>query len=451
MNDRLIGAIDPDVARGGEVTVSRVVEQALAALDAEAPEEPEVEFELRLTLSVLLSRLGRQAEGLRQAEIAERLASKVYGEASLEVARALHVQAGQGRSLGLGAVDPDRAVEVMERCYVIRQRLLPPQHPELLRTAADLEVVRNSAAGVMAGGLDQASLLLMAFVRGKGESTKEVQAVVDATLVAVVRADATGNREELRRIIVEAVEPYSKHSLTRERLVLAVGGYALNLAIKGQHGPARAVARAAHELALHRSETPTSEHAVARYFLANVAMAALDLRAAEEHWLEGLKVGDRLGVKDHTWVATALEGLGQVKYKAGEYRASEEYFSRSLAMFERLNPEGDINVARSLDGLGAALRRQGRHAEAIVALTRGYELSQRVSPLRNADLAETVFMIGESLLELGEAEAAVTYLREAVQLGEGLRGFWTPERRMQWRGALERAEAEAKGVGGERK
>jgi hypothetical protein len=224
MNDRLIGAIDPDVARGGEVTVSRVVEQALAALDAEAPEEPEVEFELRLTLSVLLSRLGRQAEGLRQAEIAERLASKVYGEASLEVARALHVQAGQGRSLGLGAVDPDRAVEVMERCYVIRQRLLPPQHPELLRTAADLEVVRNSAAGVMAGGLDQASLLLMAFVRGKGESTKEVQAVVDATLVAVVRADATGNREELRRIIVEAVEPYSKHSLTRERLVLAVGG-----------------------------------------------------------------------------------------------------------------------------------------------------------------------------------------------------------------------------------
>lgn len=440
MNDRLLGAIDPDRARGRLVTVQEVVDRAIEDLRMHPPEEPEVELELRMALGTMLCRLGRHLDGTEQLQAAVSVAERSYGENSLEVARALQALGGSGRADALGAVDSRKAMAVLERSMAIRSALLGPDDPLVHRTRADLEVARFSAEGNVGRELDNGSAMLISLVRGRGESADEIRRKVAEIFSNLTEATRAGDLAAADRIIDRETGLFFRNPLTRERVVAALSGFAIQIAHSGKYEVARAVAAAALRLAERRSPEATMDHALGIYACAETARLAGDTVAAEECFRRALVIGDRLGGKDHPWIVLAMYGLGTMQHKNGKTAEAEATLRATLAMSRRIHKGDSRDIARSLQNLAVIARERERHEEAVGLLEECEAMSRRLEPGPTESLAMTLKLLGQSRLELSRMEEAESALDESVRMFRQSPGV-TPGRVVEWEREIAEARA----------
>jgi tetratricopeptide (TPR) repeat protein len=134
----MLTGVGPSVALGRDIMLLReILDKAAERIDEGLESQPEVQADLRVTISRVYAELGEYAkaeEMLRKAAAAYR---RLFGNEHLELARALNGLAGV---LAQGA-RMDEAEVLAREGWNIRKKLLGQEHPDLADSLNNLALV----------------------------------------------------------------------------------------------------------------------------------------------------------------------------------------------------------------------------------------------------------------------------------------------------------------------
>ncbi|UCG31969.1 MAG: tetratricopeptide repeat protein, partial [Phycisphaerales bacterium] len=125
---RMLAAVDPEQARGREVTVRQILDDAARQIDrGSLGDEPEIEAEVRTTIGNTYMGLGLYDSAEPHLRTALRIRRGLFGERHVDTA-------GSMNYLGVLLVNRneyDEAEPLYRRALAIRQELLGPEHTEI--------------------------------------------------------------------------------------------------------------------------------------------------------------------------------------------------------------------------------------------------------------------------------------------------------------------------------
>jgi tetratricopeptide (TPR) repeat protein/predicted Ser/Thr protein kinase len=147
---------------------------------------------------------------------------------------------------------------------------------------------------------------------------------------------------------------------------------------------------------------------------------------------------DILG-QEHPSVAYSLHNLGDTLHRLGQLEAARARLREALAMRERLVGTEHPSVADTLASIGAVLVDAERYEEALVPLERSLDISNSKLGAEHPDLADPLTGYGRALLGQGHAAKAIEPLQRALDIRLRDKGAAGP--RGETRLALARAHA----------
>lgn len=134
----MLAGVDPAVARGEDRTLlRRILEDSIARIEAEPPESPEVEAEIRELLGISLTKIALFEQAAEQFKRAHAIAAEVLGEEHPATIRLL-------ASLGTTHIEASRfddARRELGAALVARRRTLGDDHPDTIDTLFNLAML----------------------------------------------------------------------------------------------------------------------------------------------------------------------------------------------------------------------------------------------------------------------------------------------------------------------
>ena len=117
-------------------------------------------------------------------------------------------------------------------------------------------------------------------------------------------------------------------------------------------------------------------------------------------------------------IATAIDGLGQLRLAQRNFPESESLLGQALAMRRETLGTTNYFVTLSLNNLAQVQGVQGRLAEAESALREALALQRTLLASNDLDLATTLENLGIVLLKQGKATHAEPFARECLGIRE---------------------------------
>ena len=279
LEDMLRG-VGPSVALGRDTTLLReVLDKTAARAGTDLTNQPEVEAELRSTLSTVYRALGDYgtAEAMERRALAVR--TQLWGEEHPEIARSLNslavVLCQQGKYAG--------AEDLCSQALAMRRKLLGDEHPEVADSLYTMGGILHGR-----GRLDEAAAAFNEAIRMHGSHNNELgSAAALASLGRVLQNQ--GRAAEAEPLL---------------RTALAI------------------------ELAVLPSEHPTVVAGLNG--LASALASQGRLAEAEALQLQGLAMARRLFGRPHPAIAGAVAGLVNVLQRQGKAATIEELFREEL-------------------------------------------------------------------------------------------------------------------------
>ncbi len=387
MNDEVFGQLDP--ARGGarDLTALALVQTAAGRMRDVFRDKPEIEARLSITIGRALHNLGDSNAALPILLRADEMLVRNLGEASVERVEALRALAQTVRATG--PIGPD---EALQSVAFAREAL---RIAESTRGAGDslTEVVRGELAmyeamigGRPAAGLDARVLMMIASMRGKGETEDQARAYVEELDRWVDQEWAAGHRDVVMARIDEECEPFFKGTFTGPNVEFAVAGYGLLLADGGSNRTAEAVITWAHQSAARRLK-PTNPW---RLWIAGQMATVL---RESGHAAEAVPIIDEVVRGTEKVFAfgsgqrlMALQAAAQCHLAARDLEGAERDAQAALANVEAMEDETfELGYARTLV---AEIKVAKGEREAAVALLRKALPELRTEPGKRSTLAE---------------------------------------------------------------
>ena len=365
----MLASVDPD-ARGHDVTVRELLDEAALQVGRQFPSEPQVEAALRETIGNTYYELGHYVQAEEHLARALELFERELGPESPQVAGCLHTLAralhGQNRY--------EEARPLIEASLATWNALVPGDH----------------------GG----------------------KAVALSTLGAI-EADQFEDFEEAERLFHEALA-------MRLRLYGEVhSGVADNLHQLGKLRALKKDPRGAlelHQRALEiRVELSGEDHPTVATTLGNIASLKHrlgELDEAEELFRRVLAIRLEAMGEAHPEVARTLNNLANLRRRRGDFAEAEE-LARHALQISREFFEGDhLDLAGILTTIGQILQNQRRFTEAREFLEEAYAMNQRLLNPEHSDQGVAALLLAGVLHEQGELEEAARYYAEALALRE---------------------------------
>jgi len=374
----LLSSVDPAKARGGEVAVADVLEQASARIaeNEELVGQPEVEAAIRRSIGNTYVSLGRYPDA---REHLERVAA-LLGWPDSHEPEALSAAANLGvlyHRLGMH----EESEELLQAVLELRVETMGEEHPSSLTS------------------LNQLADLYFAMGR-----IDEVEPLDRRTL-------------EIRRRVLGAEHPDTLRSLN---------GLAATLFNRGRY--AEAAPLFAEGLAIRR-RTLGDDHPDTLMLANNLAAADPELgRYAEAEVLLREVVAGRTRVlgESHDQTAMSVHNLGVVLAQLGRYDEAEEQLLRAIAAREMQPGEGR-SALFSRSYLADVLRAQGRYAEAEALYLATWADQRRIYGAEDGETLKTASGLAEQRLLEGDLEAAETLLDEVLPAQLRVRGEEHPD------------------------
>jgi len=439
---RMLGTLDPDVARGRDVSVMReMLDEASRSVEAGLSGEPEVRGELHLTLGRTYFSLGLNeqaephlrsaAELLRRGSDAEangaRIADAEILSAMLLRERGKLAQAEERLRATLGSEifqgGGDTALEAQAR----RELALTLQHTAMLATSEE----RRGALGEEVSSLLLSALEVQLSLAGDREAGADGDEQVVRTLSALGRSlSDRGDVQGAEAVYREGLDRLLREGRGDDR---AAGVLMFDLAgvlgLQGQDGEAegwfaRSLGIGRRILGAHTST-------------ANVAQAyALlrerrgDLAGAEALFREAVEMRRSDPMPNEVYLATALEGLARVTLLQGRHQSAEGLYCEA---FERLRaglgPRHSW-IGTSLGSRGRALLRAQRPEAAEAVLREALDMLRETLGAGDPKVATTLHYLAEARSALGDAEGALDLRRQGLAVSREALGNGHPQTRM---------------------
>jgi non-specific serine/threonine protein kinase/serine/threonine-protein kinase len=392
-------SIDPATARGREVTVREILDNAARRIDDELADQPEIAAALRTTIGSTYRALGRYDEAARHFRVAAETYRTQRGADSPEAARV-------GGLLGIVMLDQGRyddADRLLAAALETQMRTLGPTDQETLAT-------RNNQARLrrLQGRIDEAERIFREMVAIREDATPRDEIEIVRARVNLAEALMwAGRADDATEAVAPALEACGTvvsedHPVTplareigawaalgrgdldeSERLRRsAIDGYTR---ILGATHPATLSAEV--RLAWLLADTDRPDEALA---LAEFALAELRTIFGDTH--------------DST-----LEAMTAVAYAAG--RAGDRVRAAAIdrqvyeARVRRFGPEHPTTLA-ALNNLGGAQWWAGQYEEALATYRDLLEIRRRVSGADHPETLTAINNIAFALQRLGDLAAA---------------------------------------------
>jgi serine/threonine protein kinase/tetratricopeptide (TPR) repeat protein len=407
--EKMLGAADPEEARGRKVTVEEVLDKAADEVGTAFVGQPEVEASVRLAIGQAYNGLG------------------LYPKAEPHLLRALEL-----RQHVLGEEDPDRldamrevadwcinrgrhrdAEELYRKALERARQVLGEEHPTTLILLHDVAY----ALGFL-GRWPEAELLYRQCLetqrRALGSEHEETLRTLAnlASLLAeqgrFAEAEALG-RDCLQIRSRVSGEDHLQTVRARSHLV-----YVLIMAGKGAEAEVlgrETVEAAARLWGPNRANTLIEAHQYARALFIHDKLDEAEkvLRNTLKAWLD-------MPGPDQTRIACCRAVLGSVLRAQGRWAEAEAELRQALDSFHRdYGGEHPLSCYAACE-LGAVLAASGKRAEAGTHLRRSVDGRRKTLRPGHPGLATSLYEWAEYLLDKGDASRAEAALREALQI-----------------------------------
>ena len=349
---------------------------------------------------------------------------KQFGDQPQVKARLLQTVADRLRALGL----LDQATAPQEEALRIRSGELGDDHPDTLFSIGSMGYLLK-AQGKLAGA--------EAFYRQAMEARRRV--LGDDHPDTLISIGAMGSLLQAQGKLAEA-EPYYREALEGSRRVLgddhpdtlfSIGSTGYLLQAQGKLAEAEPYFREALE-ARRRVLGNDHPHTLSSInTMGSLLQAQGRLAEAEPYYREALEARRRVLGDDHPDALRSINNMGFLLQRQGKVAEAEPYFRKALEARRRVLGDDHPDTLISISNMGFLLQRQGKLAEAEAFCSEALESRRRVLGDEHPDTLISIHNLGGLLRDLGrleEAEAlgakAVAGARHALPTGHWYTGVF---------------------------
>ncbi|HYF16190.1 MAG TPA: serine/threonine-protein kinase [Phycisphaerales bacterium] len=445
--ETMLLSADPEVARRRDVTVRDVLDTAAAGAAEAFADDPRVGLRTQTTLARSYLGVNVRDKAREHADAALALAGRVYGEGSLEHARALLVVARVDRADGRAA----EAAEKVERAIAVFERGLGPDHAEtaearwqhastisLLGKITDAAAELRAASAVLVANRSPrapaclADLALNLVRSHKPENVAEARSILENAL-ATARAAAPPDRGAIADLLITLADAQRRQrdyaraeASVREAITIRAGflpadhprmlgarrALLSTLRQSGKTGDALALGE---RLVADTAAAFDPNHPSVGDILGEVARCHEDLgdyAAARDVMARILRIADASG--QPVLRSLALNGLAQCNQALGDHGAALGYIDLIIADI-RASRNPAVRIGPYLTQRGESLLALGRDPEALAALEEAESVLREVGP--EASIRALNFLhLGEHRLRAGSHAEAEAFLRRALEV-----------------------------------
>lgn len=371
---RMLASVQPNLARGRDLSVRDLLDQSAARVHDELGAEPDVEAAIRSTIGETYVYLGRYEDAETQLRTALQLQRQLYGPqhaataaTAVTLAQLLQLTGREGQ-----------AFELCEAALAAHAAVAGKQSPTYARTLMlHADLLRGQRGDFVAAEAAYREVIAI-YTQLYGGTSEQVAAVLGnlgSLLFDLFRiADA---EPVMRQAYDMAREVFVADNSV---VIMNANNYAALLLERGRVDEAEPVARAALACAerLFGPQHPESSRLMT--LTADVLLARGDPIAAEQLARCALECRLATFPSEHLLISVNLNQAADALAASGDVAAAiegEALAIEALAMHRRQKRENFWWFAESQSVLGACLRAQGRYADAEALLLPAYEKIRR--------------------------------------------------------------------------
>lgn len=395
--------------------------------------------------------LGRHAEGLTWFRHAEAMSSHGGEADELRAADRMHLLAHTRQAMG----DYAEAKTLHEQALAIRERLLGPEHPDIVKSLSGLgNVAYRTGDYASAQAFYERALELNDRSLGPGHPTAATQ-LTRLGHVAMSRGDYKqalalheralaieeevlgpdhsqiassmqslggvhfylGNYEEARRLYAQALA-LEERALGPEHPKIAANLYNLSNALQALSKYPEAISLLTRSLAISEKSVGPEHHDIAMS-LSSMAEAKRALGAhseARELLHRARKITEKTLGPTHIEMAAILTNLGASHADTREYAAARRYYDDALKIAEKAVGPDHSTVAQILENLGNTELGLARYAEARAFYERARGINSAALGPDHVTVADNLTGIARAYLGMGDANASREHAERALAI-----------------------------------
>ncbi len=355
---------------GRNAKVVDALHEASQTVATALADQPEVEAGVRKMLADTYLSLGLPDDAAPHLDAAVALATRLYGETSLEVARCLHTRG----SLLLDQGKLAEAVAVFRAALAMAERLAGPDSTLALGLRGDYALALRES-----GRVDEAEQMYR-------ETLERLRARPDT--------DASNN------------------------LLVGINSLAVLLHHKGQLGEAEALYREAVERGAAQLGSDHPDQITAELNLASVLRSRGSVDEAEHRMRDAGGRCRRVFGENHEKTAVALRNLADLLSDQGRFREALPLYEETVAVMERVQGDTVASLADAQESLALARERLGDSPGAVAVQRLAVETRRRVDGPEARKTIQAVTSLANYLDGDAQADERERMLRWAMETAQ---------------------------------
>ena len=137
---------------------------------------------------------------------------------------------------------------------------------------------------------------------------------------------------------------------------------------------------------------------------------------ALSYYEKALEIRQKTLPPNHPDLATSYNNIGLVYYKMGEYSKALSYYEKALEIRQKTLPPNHPDLATSYNNIGSVYYKMGEYSKALSYYEKALEIRQKTLPPNHPDLATSYNNIGLVYYNMGEYSKALSYYEKALEI-----------------------------------
>lgn len=191
----------------------------------------------------------------------------------------------------------------------------------------------------------------------------------------------------------------------------------------GQYEKGKALADQAYKINSELFSYPHPALAETEILKADVYFFYGKLDSAEYYSIKGLNQLVETKTKDEMKLASAMDGLGNIKYELGRYEEADSINRIIYAIHQKHLTPPHISLANDLHMLGSNKRKMQEYDEAEKYLLASLEMKKELFDEPHLELALSYNHIGSLYQNKGDDEASIPYIKKSLEQREAILGM----------------------------